>query len=138
MPLPMEYRLASQDFDHFLGDVMNETGLNSRHQAYTTTQAVFLCFRRRLSLADAIAFAQGLPAMLRALFVADWDTTQAQSQLWDRETMVEEVKQLRSEHNFSPDDAIEAVARVVHRHVDPRTFALSLGRLPDAAKSFWR
>lgn len=137
MPTPMEYKLATQDFDRFLADVATETNLGSRHQAYTTTQAVFLCFRRRLTLPQAIAFAQILPAMLRALFVNHWDANEAQADSWDCDLMRAEVKQLRVNHNFSPDTAIQDVARVLRTYVEARELDRCLETLPASARDFW-
>lgn len=133
----MEYRLASQNFEQFLADVAEETGLGTRNQAFTTTQGVLLCFRRRLDLADAIAFAQVLPAMLRALFVEDWDPRQPPIDTWDRDTMISEVKQLRAGHNFSSDTAIRDVALVVRRYVDAAVLDRTLDVLPAEARAFW-
>jgi uncharacterized protein (DUF2267 family) len=133
----MEYRLASQDFDRFLAEVADATGLATRNQAYTTTQGVLLAFRRRLDLAQAIAFAQGLPAMLRALFVMDWDPQEPRMAGWDRAAMSDEVRRLRIDHNFSPDSAIADVARVLRRHVDAAAFARCLAALPPEAQAFW-
>jgi uncharacterized protein (DUF2267 family) len=133
----MEYRLATQDFDRFLADVAMETNLGSRHQAYTTTQGVFFCFRRRLSIQEAISFAQILPAMLRALFVSDWDTDEPQLKSWDPELMAAEVKQLRVNHNFSPDTAIHDVACVLRKYVDATAFKRCLENLPSPAREFW-
>jgi uncharacterized protein (DUF2267 family) len=48
--------------------------LTTRNQTYTTVQRVFQVFRRRLDVKDAIRFANALPPILRAVFVADWDT----------------------------------------------------------------
>lgn len=137
MPVPMEYRLASQDFDRFLIDVAEETAMTTRNQAYTTVQGVLLCFRRRLSIEDAIAFAQGLPAMLRALFVQDWDTTEPRKDTWDRAGMIAEVRQLRVDHNFSPDTSIRDVVCVIRRYVDHDGFERCLARLPLPARDFW-
>lgn len=137
MPTPMEYKLASQDFDRFLADVATETNLGSRHQAYTTTQAVFLCFRRRLSIREAISFAQILPAMLRALFVSDWNTDEPQAKSWDRDLMSAEVKQLHVNHNFSPDTAIHDVSRILRKYVEASEFERCLENLPTSAREFW-
>jgi uncharacterized protein (DUF2267 family) len=137
MPVPMEYRLASQDFDRFLAEVAEATGLATRNQAYTTTQAVLQAFRRRLDPAQAIAFAQVLPAMLRALFVMDWDPQEPRVADWDRAAMTEEVRRLRIDHNFSPDTAIADVARVLRGHVDAAAFARCLATLPPEAQAFW-
>lgn len=137
MPFPMEYRVASRVFDDFLGEVAAETGLTSRHQAYTTTQGVLLCLRRRLTVAEAIAFAQVLPAMLRALFVQDWDADQPPFPSWDRAAMIAEVRQLRPNHNFSPDTAIRDVARVLRRYVEAERFERCLTALPPEVRAFW-
>lgn len=137
MPIPMEYRLASQTFEQFMADVATETGLGTRNQAYTTTQGVLLCFRRRLDVTEAIVFAQVLPAMLRALFVADWDPAEPRTESWDRATMLLEIKGLRLDHNFSPESAIEDVARVLRRSVEPALFERCLQGLSPEARAFW-
>ncbi|MBT9291520.1 DUF2267 domain-containing protein [Prosthecodimorpha staleyi] len=137
MPMPMDYRLAAQDFDQVLTEVVEATGLTTRNQAYTTIQAVLICFRRRLTLREAIVFAQILPAMVRALFVQDWDPDEPRSTIWDRTAMTEEVKALRADHNFSPDTAIRDVASVLRRHVEAGAFEHVLTRLPAPARDFW-
>ena len=45
--------------------------------AYTAVQGVLLTFRRRLAPREVMAFADQLPAVLRALFVAGWDPESA-------------------------------------------------------------
>lgn len=52
--------------------------------------------------------------------------------------MTEEVRALRRDHNFSPDDAISCVPRALHRQLRSST-ALEemLGRLPSGAPAFW-
>jgi uncharacterized protein (DUF2267 family) len=74
-----------------------------------SAQGVLLVFRRRLSVADAIRFANALPVVLRALLVADWDTNQSRLSFGALIQMNEEVRQLRTKHNFSTDTAIQDV-----------------------------
>lgn len=64
-----------------------------------------------------------LPVALRALFVKDWDIHEPQKVFENLETMNEEVKELRSLHNFSIDNAIEIVASVLHKHVETIYFS---------------
>jgi uncharacterized protein (DUF2267 family) len=71
MPMPKEYQLATQEFERFLRDAIETSGLTTRNQVYTMTQAVFQTFRRRLDVREAVRFAHVLPAILRAIFVAD-------------------------------------------------------------------
>lgn len=137
MPVPAEYERASDQFYKYLVDVRDVSGLWSTHVAYTMTQGVFQTFRRRLTLKEAIAFANTLPICLRALFVTDWDTDEPIRPFQDRATMTKEVQSLRSEHNFSPDTAIRDVASVLRRYTDVAAFEQFLASLPEGAKEFW-
>ena len=47
--------------------------MTSDNMTYTAVQGVLLTFRRRLAPREVMAFADLLPAVLRALFVAGWD-----------------------------------------------------------------
>lgn len=76
MPMPSEYQRASLDFEKFLLDAREASDLTTTNQTYTMVQGVLQTFRRRLTLPDAIHFAGVLPPVLRALFVADWDTSE--------------------------------------------------------------
>jgi uncharacterized protein (DUF2267 family) len=74
MPVPSEYQRASQDFYKFLLDARETSNLVTTHQVYTMVQGVLQAFRRRLDVMDAVLFAGVLPPVLRAIFVANWDT----------------------------------------------------------------
>jgi len=137
MPRPMEYQHASDDFDRFLSKVIEQTGLTTRNQAYTTVQGVLYAFRRRLPLKDAILFAGVLPPILRAIFVADWDPDERQVPFGDRATMTREAQSLRQDHNFSPPTCIHNVSVALRDHVDERTFKRVVGSLPKGAAEFW-
>ncbi len=138
MPVPSQYQRATDDFFAFLADARDAAGLTSVHQAYTMVQGVLQTFRRRLSLPDAIRFADVLPAVVRALFVADWDPAEPVRPFADRASMTAEVRALRPNHNFSPDTAIHDVAAALRRHVDVPAFEAILAALPEGAAEFWR
>lgn len=138
MPVPVEYQRASDQFYEFLVDARDTAGLWSTHVTYTMTQGVFQTFRRRLSTQEAIAFANILPICLRALFVTDWDLDEPRKPFEDRETMTQEVKSLRSEHNFATETAIQDVASALRRHIDEEAFDQLLAQLPEGAITFWR
>ena len=101
-------------------------------------QGVFQTFRRRLDLKDAIRFAGVLPAVLRAIFVANWNTEEPRRPFEDRAVMTQEVRALRADHNFAPETAIQDVARALRRHVDEAAFDRVLESLPSGASEFWR
>lgn len=137
MPVPPEYSRASDQFYEFLVDARDISGLKTTHQTYTMVQGVLQAFRRRLSLEDAIRFANVLPVGLRALFVTDWDTSEPIKSFDDRASMTAEVQSLRKAHNFAPEDAIRSVAMALRRHVDTEKLDKLLVQLPEGAIDFW-
>lgn len=72
MPMPYTYRHASAEFAAFLADAREALGLESDNATYTAVDAVFQVFRTRLSVEQALAFADLLPCVLRAIFVWRW------------------------------------------------------------------
>jgi uncharacterized protein (DUF2267 family) len=137
MPIPSEYQRASLDFEKFLLDAREVSGLTTTNQVYTMVQGVFQTFRRRLTLPEAIHFAGVLPPVLRAIFVADWNTNELRRSFGDRAEMTQEVKSLRADHNFAPDIAIQAVAVAPRKNIDEVQLDSVLINLPTAAREFW-
>jgi uncharacterized protein (DUF2267 family) len=133
-----EYQRATADFYEFLTDARDVSELGSTHQAYTMVQGVLRTFRCRLDLKDAILFAGVLPAVLRAIFVADWDMDEPRRRFDDRASMTKEVQTLRADHNFAPETAIRDVAHALRRHVDEAAFDRILAKLPEGAEEFWK
>jgi len=138
MPVPPQYQRATDDFFAFLSEARDQAGLVTTNQAYTMVQGVLQTFRRRLSLPDAIRFAGVLPAVVRAVFVADWDPDEPQLPFEDRAAMTAEVQALRSNHNFAPETAIRDVAAALRKHVETADFDAVLATLPAGAAEFWQ
>lgn len=137
MPMPLNLQHASDDFDRFLVEARDIAGLATRNQTYTMVQGVLQAFRRRLTVEDAIRFADVLPPLLRAIFVADWDTSAPQRPFTDRAAMTREVQALRADHNFAPDSSIRDVARALRKAVPDPAFDRVLQTLPEGAVDFW-
>lgn len=138
MTIPREYREASRDFDAFMLEVRDRSGLATTNQTYTMVEGVLRVFRWRLTLSEAIAFAQVLPPVLRALFVSDWNLDEPIKTFGTRQEMTSEVKALRRDHNFATDSAIADVATVLRRHVDAAAFERVLDQFPQEARVFWK
>lgn len=137
MPMPWTFRHAGREWDGFLEDVREVMGTPSANVAYTAVEGVFGAFRRRLSTAQALDFAQILPAVPRALFVQG--LRPADPLPWaDSATYLAEARALRRAHNFANDRAVEAVSFALHRAVGPAVLARCLERLGPGAEAFWR
>lgn len=137
MTLPPEYQRASQEFEKFMVDARDISGLATTNMAYTMVQGVLQAFRRRLNVRDAALFANVLPAVVRAIFVADWNTDEPQRAFEDRATMTKEVQSLRTAHNFAPDTAIQDVAKALRQNIDQAALDRVLAELPQGAVQFW-
>jgi uncharacterized protein (DUF2267 family) len=138
MTVPMEYAHASEQFERFLSELRTELCHETRHQTYHTLEGVLRVFRRRLNVRDALAFADALPAVVRAIFVADWDVEAPLAPFADLATLNAEVRSHQAAHNFAPPDSIETTAKVLARHVDRLAFEAALRRLPAPAGAFWK
>ncbi|MBO6510188.1 MAG: DUF2267 domain-containing protein [Roseibium sp.] len=138
MPMPQTYFLASREFDAFIQDVRDTCMLQTHHQAYHTLRAVLHTFRAHLTTAQALTFANCLPAVTRAIFVEDWTPVDAPPSFPDRKALIEHVKSVRKDHNLAPDSAIEDVAGAVRRSsIDERELYRVLSGLPSGAREFW-
>ena len=137
MPMPWTYRHASKEFRAFLDDARDRMCLDSDNMTYTAVDAVFQVFRRRLTPQQGLDFASVLPSVLRAIFVYRWNISQAPVAFSDRDAMTAEVRAVRSNHNLTPDNAIEATAWAVRRCVDQKDFDRVLSGMPSGAADFW-
>lgn len=138
MTVPGLYQRATVEFNDFMAAARDAADLQTTNQAFTMVEGVLLAFRRRLSPKDALAFADVLPAVLRAVFVANWDIERPPVPFADRATMTKEVQSLRAGHNFAPDHAISAVASALWKHVDAASMRRVLASLPPGAREFWQ
>jgi uncharacterized protein (DUF2267 family) len=138
VPMPMEYKNASRDFDRFLAGVRDSCMLQTTHQAYQTLRAVLLVFRSHLSFREALAFANVLPPVTRAIFVEDWNPDEPISSFPSRDELRREVLAVRGDHNLSPNTAIHDVAGALRRSMDTRDLDRLLLTLSREAQDFWR
>lgn len=138
--MPQTYFHASLDFDAFIQDVRDTCMLQTHHQAYHTLRGVLHAFRNHLTTEQALAFADVLPAVTRAIFVEDWPPSAMPPDPFpDRATLVREVKSNRRHHNIAPDTALENVAAALRRSsIDERELDRVLKTLPEGAQEFWR
>ena len=136
--MPREFQHAGEEFEALLIDARDRADLATRNQTYTMIDAVLRVFRRRLTVVTAIRFADVLPPLVRALFVADWDPTVAPLTFGSRGELTAEVQAVRPHHNFAPASAIADVAAALRARVDERAFDAVLATLPEGAVDYWR
>ncbi|MGL5853484.1 MAG: DUF2267 domain-containing protein [Phycicoccus sp.] len=138
MPYPIEYSHATRTWQSVLDAIQEETGLSTSNQAFTVLEAVLRTFRRRVGVQDYLYFLNELPVPLRALGVHDWDIAEERRPFAAPLELADEVRSLRSDHNFAPDTAVADVARAVRRFVRPASFDDLLATMPRGADRFWQ
>lgn len=137
MTLPFEYQNASLEFERFMIDARDLAGLSTTNMAWNMVVGVLHTFRKRLSVDQALRFADVLPPVLRAMFVEGWRPGVSVVNFGTDEEHLAEVRSVRREHNFSPPNAVAAVAAALRRHVDAAALERVLSSLPPAARQYW-
>ncbi|MBN9082169.1 MAG: hypothetical protein BGP04_08450 [Rhizobiales bacterium 62-17] len=136
MTVPQEYTQASRQFEAFMADLKAISLLATHNQCYHMLRAVLHVFRAHLEVADALRFADILPAVVRAIFVEEW-TPAPPTPFPDRVALQAEVMAQRRHHNVSTETAIADVAAALRRHVDRKAMERVLSSLPQEAQQFW-
>ncbi|MDF1610010.1 DUF2267 domain-containing protein [Hoeflea sp. YIM 152468] len=137
MTVPQEYMLAQQRFDALLVELIDKLGLTTRHQVYAVLFGFLQVFRSRLDADQTLVFAGALPAIVSAMFVADWEPGEAPRPFADPAGYDEEVRNVRRDHNFAPPGARRVVAAAIRSQCDCGAFNAALAQLPREAAAFW-
>lgn len=137
MPMPWTYRQATREWQAFLADAQEAIGTPTDHSTFTAVEGVLRAFRARLTPQQAVDFAQILPAVLRALFVADWDLDAAILPPGSRADWTAEAQALRRHHNIAPDGCVAGTAIALRKSVQQADLERVLARLPAFATEFW-
>lgn len=136
MPMPWTYRQATREWQAFLADAREAMDLTSDNATYTAVQGVLQAFRARLAPQQAIDFAQVLPSVLRALFVADWQLADP-APPGTRADWTAEAMALRPHHNLTPPNCVDATAFALRKSVLREDLDRVLATLPPFAAEFW-
>ena len=134
--MPFAYRHATTEWRAFLDDARERLSLDSDNMTYTAIDGVFQVFRRRLTAQQGLAFADLLPAVPHAIFVAGWQPGDPEPWV-PREALAAEVQAVRKNHNLTPPDAIDHVARTLRAHVRVMDLDRVLERIGPEAAAYW-
>lgn len=135
--MPWTYRQATREWQAFLSDARAAMDLTSDNATFTAVEGVLLAFRRRLTPQQAIDFAQILPSVLRALFVADWQLDETPLPPGTRSDWTAEARALRPHHNLTPPHCVAATALALRKSVLRDDLDRVLAMLPTFATEFW-
>lgn len=137
MPMPFTYRHATDEWRRYLAAMRDRTLIDSDNVIYTATDGLLRAFRARLPARDVLAFADLLPAVLRAILVARWDV-EAPLKPWTTRAGIEaEIRSLRQHHNFAPPGILDDLVWGIRREMRQIDLDRLLARLPPEAQALW-
>lgn len=136
MPMPWTYRHPETEWRGFLEDIREILDTPSSNVAYTAAEGVLTAFRHRLTPEEALAFADALPCVIRALFVQGWRMEKPRP--WaSRDDYAAEARALRRDHNFAGERVVEAVSYGLHRAIGADRLRKALAAIGPEAQAFW-
>ena len=138
MPMPWTYRQATREWQAFLADAAEALETPTDTTTFVSVDGVLRAFRRRLTAQQGLDFAQVLPAVLRALFVADWRLDQGPVAPGTRAEWTAEAQARHPNHILPPDHCVAAVALALRKAVLREDLERVLSHLPPFAAEFWR
>lgn len=116
----------------------DHAGLATTNMTWNMVVGVLHAFRRRLTLEQAFLFADQLPPVVRALFLEGFNPSERTTKyLGTASEILDEVRSIRREHNFSPDNAVESVGFALFAVLPSDTFNRALDVLPHDVRKLW-
>ena len=138
MPAPADITYASRAYEAFAADLKATALLETHNQVYAMTRAVLHQCRSHLAVEEGLAFAQGLPAVLRAIFVEGWHGSEVPQPFADPDAFLADVVTRLAPHHVPPASIVRDVAVVLGRHADPKAWSRALDALPPGLAGLWR
>lgn len=136
--MPYTYRHSSEEWRGFLKRVRARTLIESDNVIYTALQGLFRAFRARTEPHLVLEFGDTLPAVMRAILVADWKLD-APCQPWVTPPEIEqEVRAFRQAHNFAPVGILDDLIPEVRAEMNGKAFERVMARMPSEAQRLWR
>ncbi|HUH80389.1 MAG TPA: DUF2267 domain-containing protein [Solirubrobacteraceae bacterium] len=120
----------------WLNEIAEELGGEDRQYAYRALRGVLHTLRDRLTVAAAAQLAAQLPTLIRGIYYEDWKPDRTPLPIHDVDTFLAHVaEEARFAGETEASVAVEAVTRVLRRHVSEGEIDDVLAVLPDKLKA---
>lgn len=126
----------------WLKDMMDELGIEDRHQAYRILKGVLHVVRDRLTVTETQQLAAQLPMLVRGFYYEGWRPSDSPTRPRHKEEFLERVeKELEDLQNRGAQLNIEAVTaaglKVIEKHVTWGEVQHVIQQMPKALKDMW-
>ena len=112
MPMPPEVQYASEQFMGLLRALKDRAFLETHNQCYAMLRAVLHEFRSYMTIKQAIAFADGLPPVARAIFIEGWQPADEPTPPPSRREFDAAGAKRLLPHHYAPDSLVGDVFAV--------------------------
>jgi len=121
----------------WLKEVMEETGIDDRHQAYLILRSVLHSLRDRLTAEEATDFGAQLPMLIRGFYYDEWQPS-GKPVKFDREEFLANIQeQFVKQPQVDASVMARSVFRIIDRHIDSGEIEDIKDILPRDIKEFW-
>ncbi|GAB2176983.1 DUF2267 domain-containing protein [Dongia sp. agr-C8] len=122
----------------WLKEVMEESGLDSREDAYATLKAVFHALRDRLGPENAVHLGAQLPILLRGVFYEGWHPAKTPTYERHLRDFLDHLSdRLPPRLADEPELAARAVFNVMWRRIDSGEVAKVIKIMPHELRELW-
>jgi len=122
----------------WLNELMDETGWQDRHLAYTALRAVLHGLRDRLTAEEAVDLGAQLPMLVRGFYYEGWRPAGRPFKYRHKEEFLQHVgRELPSLEEPDVETAARAVFKLLADHVTAGEIGQVRSQLPEDVRALW-
>ncbi len=141
MTLPV-FESTLQKTHIWLNDIIAELGTQDKHQAYLALRTVLHAVRDHLTVEEVAQLGAQLPMLVRGFYYEGWVPAHTPIKERDRESFLNHIylafkTDAFFEPNVRPEKVVQAVLRVMAKHVSQGEISDIKSLLPRKLRSLW-
>ena len=137
MTIPADVLYGSKQFQEWLSELKEKAYLATHNQSYAMLRAVLHELRGHQTVAQAAAFGDALPPLVRGIFYENWRPLEPPAQLRTQQEFVDAVTRRLAPHHVPPDSIVSDVLGLLARRTDAVDRAVAREQMPEALKPLW-
>lgn len=122
----------------WLKEVMEEIGSDDRHRAYLILRSVLHTLRDRLTIEEATDLGAQFPMLVRGFYYDDWNPVGKPIKFGKDEFISNLRQQLPDELGVDVEKIVQAVFKVIDKHIADGEIEDIKAILPHDLKEFWQ
>ena len=122
----------------WLKEIMDELGIDNRHQAYQALRGTLQALRDRMPVEEATHLGAQLPMLISGIYYERWEPEDKPERIRHKEEFLERVGEAFGwQSNIDPERATRAVFSVLARRISEGEIEDITGILPQELRELW-